>query len=85
MGILAWVIFGLIAGWLAKMIMPGKDPGGCVITSLLGIGGALLGGWLGTKFFNIGDVTGFNLKSFGIAVVGSIVLLLLYRMFKGRS
>jgi uncharacterized membrane protein YeaQ/YmgE (transglycosylase-associated protein family) len=84
MGLFAWIFFGLIAGGIAKLIMPGKDPGGCLATSLLGIGGALIGGGLGTHFFSWGTVTGFDLRSFGIAVVGSIVLLLFYRVVRPR-
>jgi uncharacterized membrane protein YeaQ/YmgE (transglycosylase-associated protein family) len=84
MGLFAWIIFGLIAGGIAKFIMPGKDPGGCLATSLLGIAGALIGGGLGTHFFSWGTVTGFDLRSFGIAVLGSIVLLLCYRALRPR-
>lgn len=84
MGLFAWIIFGLVAGGIAKFIMPGKDPGGCLATSLLGIGGALLGGALGTHLFDWGTVTGFDLRSFGIAVLGSIVLLLVYRLLSPR-
>jgi uncharacterized membrane protein YeaQ/YmgE (transglycosylase-associated protein family) len=84
MGIISWIIFGLIAGGLAKFIMPGKDPGGCLVTSLIGIAGAMLGGYVGTRFLGFGSVTGFNLRSLGIAVLGSIVLLLLYRLLIGR-
>jgi uncharacterized membrane protein YeaQ/YmgE (transglycosylase-associated protein family) len=64
--------------------MPGKDPGGCLATSLLGIGGALIGGVLGTYLFDWGTVTGFDLRSFGIAVAGAIVLLLFYRMVRPK-
>jgi uncharacterized membrane protein YeaQ/YmgE (transglycosylase-associated protein family) len=84
MGLFSWIIFGLIAGGIAKLIMPGKDPGGCLATSLLGIGGALIGGVLGTYLFDWGTVTGFDLRSFGIAVAGAIVLLLFYRMVRPK-
>ena len=84
MNILTWICFGLIAGAVAKLIMPGKDPGGCLVTAVIGILGALIGGFLGTELFGWGTVTGFNLRSFGIAIVGSIVLLLIYRLFLGR-
>ncbi len=84
MGFLSWIIFGLIAGALAKFIMPGKDPGGCLITTLLGVCGAAVGGWIGTQL-GFGDVTGFNFGSFGIAVLGSFVLLLIYRVIVGRK
>lgn len=78
MGILSWVILGLVAGALAKWIMPGKDPGGLVVTTLIGIAGAMVGGWLGS-FVGIGSVTGFNLGSVATAAVGAIILLAVYR------
>lgn len=81
MGILSWIVFGLLAGIIAKVIMPGKDPGGFIITILLGIAGAVVGGFIGS-FLGFGEVSGFNLGSFGVAVVGAIVLLVLYRMVK---
>ena len=78
--ILLWCVFGLVAGAVAKFIMPGKDPGGMIVTILLGIAGAVVGGLAGSKLFDW-DVTGFNLPSFGIAVAGALVLLVLYRLF----
>jgi uncharacterized membrane protein YeaQ/YmgE (transglycosylase-associated protein family) len=84
MGWIAWIIFGLIAGAIAKLIMPGRDPGGIIITIIIGIVGALIGGWVGTAL-GFGTVTGFNFGSFILAVIGSIVLLLIYRMVAGRS
>ncbi len=80
---LYWILLGLVAGALAKFLMPGRDPGGCIVTIILGIGGAMLGGWIGTKFLNIGTITGsFDIKSVGIATGGSILLLLAYRVLK---
>ena len=81
MGILSWIVMGLIVGILAKFIMPGKDPGGIVITILLGIGGAFAGGFVGS-FLGIGPVTGFNLGSILLATGGAILLLILYRVIK---
>ena len=81
MGILAWIVFGLIAGILAKLIMPGKDPGGFIITTLLGILGAVVGGFIGTAI-GFGEVTGFNFPSFLIAVVGALVVLGIYRAIR---
>ena len=81
MGILSWIIFGLIAGALAKLIMPGNDPGGFIITILLGIAGAIVGGFIGTAL-GFGDVTGFNFGSFIIAILGAIILLVLYRYLR---
>jgi uncharacterized membrane protein YeaQ/YmgE (transglycosylase-associated protein family) len=82
MGILSWIVFGLIAGALAKLLMPGKDPGGMIVTILIGIAGAVVGGFVGT-YFGFGKVTGFNLTSFCIAVGGSFILLLVYRLLRG--
>lgn len=84
MGIISWIIFGLIAGGIAKLLMPGKDPGGCIITMLIGIAGAVIGGWIGHALWGSTGVTGFDLSSFGVAVLGSVVLLLIYRMLVGR-
>ena len=81
MGILLWIIFGLIVGAVAKFIMPGRDPGGIIITMLLGIVGALVGGWLGQALgmYRPGEPAGFIM-----AVVGAIILLALYRLLRGR-
>jgi uncharacterized membrane protein YeaQ/YmgE (transglycosylase-associated protein family) len=79
MGIFSWVFFGLIAGALAKLALPGKDPGGWFLTSIIGIAGGLLGGFAG-KAMGFGEITGFNLKSFLMAVAGSLILLICYRM-----
>ena len=78
MGILSWIVMGLIVGVLAKWIMPGKDPGGFIVTILIGIAGAFVGGFLGSMF-GIGQVSGFNLVSIGLAVGGALVLLIAYR------
>lgn len=84
MGILSWILFGLIAGGVAKFIMPGKDPGGCIGTILIGILGAVIGGYVGTRLLGVGSVTGFNLRSFGIAILGAVILLILYRLILQR-
>lgn len=75
---------GLIAGVLAKFLHPGKDGGGIIMTILLGIGGAVLGGWIGTKFLNIGSVSGFDFKSIGLAAGGSLLILIVHRMIAGK-
>ena len=77
-GILGWIIFGLIAGIVAKLLMPGKDPGGFVITAVLGIAGAVLGGYVGQAMglYREGEPTGFIMS-----VIGAVLLLALYRMF----
>ncbi len=84
MGILTWLILGLVVGVLAKFIMPGKDPGGFLVTILIGIAGAFIGGFIGSVA-GLGDVTGFNLVSIGLATVGAMVLLFVYRMFKSND
>lgn len=76
-------MFGLIAGALAKLVMPGKDPGGIIVTTLIGIGGALLGGFIAAAL-DIGDgITAFDLGSFLVAVGGSLLLLAGYRLVVG--
>lgn len=86
MGIIAWVIIGLLAGAIAKALMPGKDPGGCIITILIGVAGGLLGGWLGKVIFGVDSVDGFfNLSTWIAAIVGSLIILLLYRVISGRG
>ena len=81
MGLIAWIILGLIVGVIAKFIMPGKDPGGFIITILLGIAGAFVGGFIATQF-GFGSVTGFDIRSLAIAVVGAFILLAIYRVIK---
>lgn len=78
MGILLWILFGLIAGAIAKVLMPGEDPGGFLVTILIGIVGAVLGGWLGSVIFGVG-ISGFNLPSFLVAIGGAVLLLIIYR------
>jgi uncharacterized membrane protein YeaQ/YmgE (transglycosylase-associated protein family) len=85
MGILAWIILGLIAGAIAKAIMPGRDPGGFIVTALIGIVGAVIGGFLGNMIFGIGGVSGIDIRSILISVVGALVLLWVYRMATRRS
>lgn len=83
--ILGWIIFGLIVGVIAKVIMPGKDPGGVIVTILLGIVGAVLGGFVGSALIS-GDAAGpGRIMSFVLAVVGAIVVLAVYRLLTGRS
>ncbi len=81
MGILSWLLFGLIAGALAKWLMPGKDPGGLFITILIGIAGAMVGGFL-ASLIGMGGVSAFNFGSIIIAVAGALLLLWLYRKFR---
>lgn len=78
MGILSWILLGLVAGALAKFIMPGKDPGGIFVTILIGIVGAIVGGFLGS-FIGLGAVQSFDLGGIFIATAGAILLLIIYR------
>ena len=79
MGIFTWILFGLIAGAIAKWLTPGKDPGGIIVTILLGIGGAVVGGYFGMRL-GWGGVNDFNLRSFGLAVGGALLILLVFRL-----
>ena len=84
MGILSWIVFGLIAGIVAKWIMPGKDPGGFIVTILLGIAGAFVGGFIGSQI-GFGDISGFDIRSMLMAIGGAVLLLLAYRFIKKNS
>jgi uncharacterized membrane protein YeaQ/YmgE (transglycosylase-associated protein family) len=86
MGIIAWIILGLAAGLLANMLIPGKRSQGLILTCLIGIAGALAGGWVATKLFHIHSLQGFfNLSTWLTAIAGSAVLLLAYHLLTGRS
>jgi uncharacterized membrane protein YeaQ/YmgE (transglycosylase-associated protein family) len=82
MDILVWIVFGLVVGIVAKLLMPGRDPGGIILTIVLGVVGALLGGWLGRAMglYRQGEAAGFVM-----AVVGAIILLILYRLVMPSS
>ena len=84
MGIISWIILGLIVGALAKWIMPGDDPGGIIITIIIGIVGAVIGGFL-SSLAGLGTVTGINLWSVIIAIIGALILLFIYRKLKSRG
>ncbi|MEU3369360.1 GlsB/YeaQ/YmgE family stress response membrane protein [Streptomyces sp. NPDC006711] len=85
MGIIAWIVIGLIAGAVAKALTPGKDPGGCLVTIVIGVVGGLLGGWLGQLIFDVDGLKGFfHLSTWITAVVGSVIVLLIYRLIAGR-
>lgn len=85
MGILAWIIVGLIAGAIAKAIMPGRDPGGFIVTAIIGIVGAVLGGFLGQTLLGVGQTSGINLPTLLTAIVGSLLVLFIYRAVTRRS
>jgi uncharacterized membrane protein YeaQ/YmgE (transglycosylase-associated protein family) len=80
MSILAWIVVGLIAGFIAKALMPGKEPGGIIVTVLLGIGGAFLGGFLAVALGISDGVNNFDIGTILLAVLGAMLLLLAYRM-----
>jgi uncharacterized membrane protein YeaQ/YmgE (transglycosylase-associated protein family) len=80
-GWLAWIIIGAIAGVIAKAVMPGRDPGGCIVTILLGIGGAVLAGWLG---HTLGLYPASRGADWVAAIVGAIIILFIWRLIAGR-
>jgi uncharacterized membrane protein YeaQ/YmgE (transglycosylase-associated protein family) len=82
--ILAWIVVGLVAGVLAKIAMPGPDPGGIILTIVIGIVGALIGGFIVSRLGGP-DMTGINLPSILVATLGSIILLALYRLVTRRA
>jgi len=83
--VVSWIIVGLIAGVIAKVIMPGKDPGGCAVTMLLGIGGAVLAGWLAHYVLHFDRPDwGHFFSRLGMGVVGALIILAVYRLIAGR-
>ena len=84
MGIISWIVFGLIAGVVAKLLMPGRDPGGCIITMLLGVAGAFVGGFLYRLLTDQEVFFQFDLGSLVVAILGAIVILAIYRFVVGR-
>ena len=85
MGIIGWIVLGLCAGAIAKLIMPGEDPGGLIVTTLIGIAGAIVGGLIASAL-SIGDLDEFfDVGTWLIAIAGSLLLLFLYRMFVDRN
>lgn len=86
MGVIAWLVLGLLAGAIAKAILPGRDPGGCIGTTLIGIAGAFIGGWLSAKFLDRPvEREFFDLATWGSAIAGALVLLIGYRVLFGGS
>ncbi len=83
MGIISWIVVGLIAGALGKLIMPGDDPGGFIVTILIGMAGALVGGFVVGILGGTG-ATGFNIWSILVATLGAVILLAVYRLIAGR-
>lgn len=80
MGILGWIVLGLIVGAIAKMLIPGKDPGGIILTIIIGVVGSLLGGFLGRHFLHSDLGNFFDVRTWGLGLLGSVVLLLIYRL-----
>jgi uncharacterized membrane protein YeaQ/YmgE (transglycosylase-associated protein family) len=86
MGIIAFIILGLLAGIIAKALMPGNDPGGIIITTLLGVAGALVGGFLAAALFNAHPLDNFfDVSTWLTAIIGSMLLLAVYRLTLGRG
>jgi uncharacterized membrane protein YeaQ/YmgE (transglycosylase-associated protein family) len=86
MGIIGWIVLGLCAGLIANMLIPGRRQQGLILTCLIGIAGALLGGWLATKLFHIHSVQGFfNVSTWLTAIAGAAILLLAYHLISGKS
>jgi uncharacterized membrane protein YeaQ/YmgE (transglycosylase-associated protein family) len=86
MGIIAWIILGLVAGGVAKALVPGRDPQGLIVTTLIGVAGALVGGFLATRVFDVDGVQGFfNLSTWITAIAGSAVLLIAYHLLTSRG
>ena len=87
MGIISWIVLGLVAGFVAKLILPGNDPGGFIITGItgiIGIVGGIIGGFVGS-LLGLGSVDGLNIGSIALAIVGAMILLVVYRMMKKRA
>ncbi len=82
MGLGSWIIMGLVAGAIAKFLLPGKHPGGCIMTPVIGVIGALIGGFIAT-YLGFGGISGFDIRSLVIAILGAIFLLIVLRLFKG--
>lgn len=86
MGIVSWIILGLVAGAVAKFLLPGRDPGGFVVTTLIGIAGSFVGGWLSATFLDRPvQKEFFDLATWGSAIAGAFVLLVAYRLVFGNS
>ena len=84
MGIISWIVIGLVAGAIAKLIMPGRDPGGIIVTILIGMVGAVIGGFI-AKAVGFGGVDGIDIRSILVATVGAVILLFAYRLVKNRA
>ena len=82
--LLVWAALGLVAGWLARFLMPGRAQGGVLLTIVLGLVGALVGGFIGVQF-NLGHVSGFNLASIILSVGGAVLVLFIYSLLKGKN
>jgi len=84
MGILGWIVLGLIAGAIAKAVLPGRQGGGWIITLVVGVVGALLGGWIGSLIFGGGLGDFFDLRTWLLAILGAVIVLLIYGAIAGR-
>ncbi|MER7797436.1 GlsB/YeaQ/YmgE family stress response membrane protein [Microbacterium sp. NPDC096154] len=85
MGFIGWIILGLLAGAIAKAILPGRQGGGWIATLILGVVGAILGGWLGSLIFNVGINEFWSLSTWLLAIGGAIIVLLIWGLITGRN
>ncbi|GAA1948684.1 GlsB/YeaQ/YmgE family stress response membrane protein [Kitasatospora viridis] len=86
MGVLSWIVLGLLAGAIAKLLLPGRDPGGLIVTTLIGIAGSFVGGWLSSHFLHRPVARHFyDLQTWVAAIAGALVLLIVYRLLFGNS
>jgi uncharacterized membrane protein YeaQ/YmgE (transglycosylase-associated protein family) len=83
MGLLSWIVMGALAGIAARFLLPGKDPKGCFVTPLIGIVGAVIGGFISTKL-GYGGISGFDPRSLVISILGALVFLLALRLLRGK-
>jgi uncharacterized membrane protein YeaQ/YmgE (transglycosylase-associated protein family) len=84
MGVLSWIVLGLLAGMIARLIFPGRQRGGCILTTLLGVAGALIGGFIGGQL-GYGGIEEFSWASLGWAILGSLILLLVFGLFRRKA
>ncbi len=84
MGWISWIVLGALAGWVGSKIMPGKDPSGCIVTPLIGIVGALIGGFIATKL-GFGGALAFDWRSLITATLGAVIVLFIWQLIKGKS
>lgn len=83
MSVLGWIVMGLLAGWLAKWLLPGRQPSGCLVTMIIGIAGAAIGGWIAVQL-GWGGVNSFDFRNLGLSVMGAVIFLLILGAIRGK-